>query len=332
MSPRCDADRVTNALNRANNISHVASANGAVNADAVNDKRALSSHLFRGSLYRDQDATAPIYNYARFLPFVQAVEAFYSAFRYASDNAKKRIPVDPDAQWERGDGKMVHPANRRGTTAQVEAYCAAPPYARRSHWGPDVFSRFAIASLAALALQWSSTGASIMIVYFTPTVGECLQFFFRPKLTVLPIGLGCRSGAYLLYGGVATLIWVILVFSSFLSHYAMSYPAAASPSLAHRVAAHVAVFFRRLAKFLATCNAAWIITAFLLQFGNFYDRCYCNSDVLGLGKRAHNVMLLEASDISAMKAAWIGGIVLAVVPSGLFLAFLNVLMDPPLPP
>ncbi|KAJ6605676.1 hypothetical protein B0H10DRAFT_2076592 [Mycena sp. CBHHK59/15] len=103
------------------------------------------------------------------------------------------------------------------------------------------------------------------------------------------------------------------------------------PDFSHRAAAHMAVFLRRLAKFLATCNAAWIMAAFLMQFGNFYDRCYCNSDVLGLGKRAHNVMVLENSDISAMKAAWIGGVVLAVAVSSLFLGFINVFIDPPLP-
>ncbi|KAJ6559107.1 hypothetical protein DFH09DRAFT_1161926 [Mycena vulgaris] len=314
LSPRCDAERVTKALNRANKIAYVASSNAAVNVDTVSDVRAISVHPYRGALYRDQDATAPIYNYARFLPFVQIVEEFASAFRYAAENARKRTAVNFEP-WEPDDGNTIHPANRKGSTTQVEAYCSVPDHvrrSRRSHWGPDVFSRFAIASIAALALQWSTTGASVLIVYFTPTVG-----------------LGCRSGAYLLYGAVATLIWAILVVSSILSHYATTHPE--YPDLSHRAAAHLAVFLRRFAKVLATCNAAWIIAAFLLQFGNFYDRCYCNSDVLGLGKRAHNVMVLEASDITSMKAAWIGGVVLAVVVSGLFLGFINVFIDPPLP-
>ncbi|KAJ6612512.1 hypothetical protein B0H10DRAFT_2051916, partial [Mycena sp. CBHHK59/15] len=101
-------------------------------------------------------------------------------------------------------------------------------------------------SLAALALQWATSGASIVIVFFTPTVGNASDF-------------------------------------------------------SHRAAAHLAVVLRRLAKFLATCNAAWIMAAFLMQFGNFYDRCYCN-------RMAHSVMVLENSDISAMNAAWIGGV------------------------
>ncbi|KAJ6477355.1 hypothetical protein C8R47DRAFT_1140144 [Mycena vitilis] len=314
ISPRCDAERVTNALNRANNISYVASPNGAVNADTVNKMRALSFHTYRGSLYSDQDAAGPpIYNYARLFSFVQVVEEFVAAYRYATENSKAHKPVDRSAQWVATDGKTIHPANRSGTAAQVEAYCSAPAYVRRSNWGPGVFSRFLIASLAALALQWSTSGASVLIVYFTPTVG-----------------LGCRSGAYLLYAAVATLIWWLLVVSSALTHYATIYPE--YPDVSQRAAAYAAISLRRVAKFLATCNAAWIISAFLLQFGNFYDRCYCNSDVLGLGKRAHNVMLLEGPDISAMKAAWIGGVILAVVVSSLFLGFINVFIDPPLPP
>ncbi|KAJ6477352.1 hypothetical protein C8R47DRAFT_1140135 [Mycena vitilis] len=275
--------------------------NGAVNADTVNKLRALSFHTYRGSLYSDQDAAGPpIYNYARLFSFVQVVEEFVAAFRYATENSKAHKPVDSSAQWVAADGKTIHPANRSGTVAQVEAFVALRLI-------------FLIASLAALALQWSTSGASVLIVYFTPTVGS-----------------GCRSGAYLLYAAVATLIWWLLVVSSALTHYATIYPE--YPDVSQRAAAYAAISPRRVAKFLATCNAAWIISAFLLQFGNFYDRCYCNSDVLGLGKRAHNVMLLEGPDISAMKAAWIGGVILAVVVSSLFLGFINVFIDPPLPP
>ncbi|KAJ7784477.1 hypothetical protein B0H16DRAFT_1492644 [Mycena metata] len=309
ISPRCDADRVTAALTRANDISFVAGPNGAVKANSVNEMRALSFHPYRGSLYSDQESTAPIYAYSRFFSFILVVEEFASAFHYATENSRNRRPVDPNARWEPGDGKTIDPANRTGTAEQVEAYCAAPAYVRRSHWGRNALSRFLVASLAALALQWSSTGASVLIVYFTPTVG--------------------KSFAYLLYGAMATLIWWLLVLSSVTGHYATAYPE--FPEFSHRAAAGSSVFLRRVAKFLATLNAAWIITAFLLQFGNFYDRCFCNSDVLGLGKMAHNVMVLEGSDISAMKAAWIGGVVLGVVVSSLFLGFINLFIDPPLP-
>ncbi|KAF7365133.1 hypothetical protein MVEN_00384600 [Mycena venus] len=327
ISPRCDAARVGKAINDTNEHSFVARPTGpAVNANRINKMRALCLHSERDSLHRDEDATAPIFHYARLFSFTLVVEQFVSVFYYASENAKEHFAVD-GAPWEAGDGKTVDPANRKGTKAQVTAYCRPsafsspansypPPHVRQSHWGPDVFSRLFIASVVALALQWSTSGASILIVYFTPTVGE--------------------SASYLLYAAVATVIWVIMVISSVITHHATIYPEYLNLSQQRRRerrgAALIAVFLRRLAKCLATCNAVWILAAFLMQFGNFYDRCYCNAAVIGFGKRAHEVMTLNGNDISAMRAAWIGGVVLAVVGSALFWGFIQVFIDPPLPP
>ncbi|KAJ7784478.1 hypothetical protein B0H16DRAFT_1492647 [Mycena metata] len=304
-SPRCDSERVPTALNRANEITFVAGPNGVVKAEQVNEMRALSLHPERQSLYSDQEATAPIYAYARFFSFGKVVEEFVSAFEYANQNSKARQPVDPTAIWEPGDGKSVDAANRRGTADQVEAYCSAPAYVRRSHWGPDALSRFCIASLAALALQWSTTGASVVIVYFTPT-----------------IGVGCGSLTFLIYGAVATLIWATLVLSSILTHYASYHE---FRSFSHRAAAYASVFLRRLAKFLATLNAALIIGVFLLRFGNFFNRCYCNSNVISLGKMAHDVIVLGAGDLTAMRTSWTGGVALAVVSCVFYLGFINIL-------
>ncbi|KAJ7927974.1 hypothetical protein B0H13DRAFT_1968835 [Mycena leptocephala] len=242
ISPRCDAERVTNAINRANNISHVAGPNGTANADTINDMRALSFHLYRGSLHQIERAH----------------------------------PCRPTSEWEAGDGMTIHPANRRGQQpSRGVLQCSA--LVRRSNWGPDVFSRIFIASVAALALQWSTSGASILIVYFTPTVG-----------------LGCRSGAYLLYAA-----WHIDLGNS--RHKQHDQPLAATypeyPDLSQRIAASSAF-----------------------------------SCAVSPSKRAHNVMQLTGTDISAMKAAWIGGVVLAVAVSSLYLSFINVFIDPPLPP
>ncbi|KAJ7473552.1 hypothetical protein FB451DRAFT_1468457 [Mycena latifolia] len=315
ISPRCDSERLTKALSSINKKhSYVAGSNGPVRADSVNEMYALSLHPPRGSLYRDQEATAPIYNYARFFPFAQVVEEVACAFQCATEKANRRITVNSDP-WvkESGDVHTINPANRTGSAEQVEMYC--PPHVRRSPWGPGVFSRFFKASFAALALQWCTSGASLLVVYATPTVGECL---------------GCRSLAYLLYATVATIIWAILVLSSLISHYATTHPVAGFP---HRVAAQTAIFFRRLAKLLAVGNAVWIVTALLLQFANFFDRCWCNSNVLVLGRgAAHNVMFLGPDDISAMRTAWIGGVVLGIGGSGLFLAVFALSNNPPRAP
>ncbi|KAJ6544476.1 hypothetical protein B0H19DRAFT_1221960 [Mycena capillaripes] len=321
ISPRCDAERITRALNNANKkLAYVASSAAPVKADSVNEMYALSLHPQRGSLYRDQEATAPIYNYDRVFAQALVVEEVAFAFQCATEKANKRIAVnsDPWVVEESGENKSIHPANRTGLADQVKMYC--PPYARRSPWGPEVFSRCFKASMAAFALQWCTSGASILVVYATPTVG---QYFC----------LGCRSLAYLLYASVATLIWAILVVSSILSHYATTHPVRGFPDVPHRLAAYVSILLRRFAKILAVCNTVWIVTALLLQFGNFFDRCWCNSNVLVLGKqKSHNVMFLGPDDISAMKTAWIGGVVLGLGGSGLFLTIFALSNDPPLPP
>ncbi|KAF7288538.1 hypothetical protein HMN09_01382800 [Mycena chlorophos] len=312
LSPRCDYERVSKALHEANELAYATGPNGVVPVSDITDERAFSihNHAKHQALYADQEATAPIYNYARFLPFVHVVEDVAGAFDAATKRAHNRLSVS-GARWEPGDGRKIHSANRRGTADEVEAYCTQPPRVRQSHWGAGVFTRFLIASVSGLGLQWATTGASVAIVYFTPTVG-----------------MGCRSGAYLVYGGAATLVWFMMVVSSFLAHYATSYTPRAQQSPSEWTAEHLSILLRRFAKTLATLNAAWIVVAFMLQFANFYDRCYCNADVLGLGRRAHIVMVLLPSDISNMTSSWGGGVALGIIASAVWWGWINVLRDP----
>jgi hypothetical protein len=131
------------------------------------------------------------------------------------------------------------------------------------------------------------------------------------------IGLGCRSGSYILYAATGTLIWAIMVASSWLSYYStIAAQRASPPRLANvppsplpavRVTSALAILLRRLGKFLAVCNSVWIVLSCIFQFSSFYDRCYCNSSVLGLGKNAYDVITLLDSDIGVMKGSWIGG-------------------------
>lgn len=98
-------------------------------------------------------------------------------FFAASQRAHLHRPVSSRVVWEKGDRVvgLLHPNNRWGAQAEVEAYClpvGEPFLQRRSPWGPDVFSRIIIASAIALALQWGTTGAAIIVVWFTPTTGE----------------------------------------------------------------------------------------------------------------------------------------------------------------
>jgi len=54
-----------------------------------------------------------------------------------------------------------------------------------------------IATMIGIILQWGTTGGAILIAYKTPV-----------------IGLGCDSGAYLLYGAASTVAWFLQVMSA----------------------------------------------------------------------------------------------------------------------
>ncbi|GLB39631.1 hypothetical protein LshimejAT787_0701410 [Lyophyllum shimeji] len=194
ISPKCDARRVTQAVERANNMAYVATpTDGPVLASALSRQRAISPvQGDEDPLRHDETCTVPIYNYARFLPWVQAVEEVSEAFRAASGRAHLHLPVNSDMDWAQEDRYVtgLHHRNRSGNRTQVENYCVPlgdTSLKRRSPWGPDVLSRVVIASAIALGLQWGTTGAAMIIVWFTPTTG-----------------LGCRSGAYILYGAAST--------------------------------------------------------------------------------------------------------------------------------
>ncbi|KAG5333926.1 hypothetical protein C0989_004640 [Termitomyces sp. Mn162] len=167
-------------MGRANDMAYVATPSGTVVlATSISQEQAISLRQgVNDPLYNDERCTVPIYNYARFLPWVQAVEEVSQKFRAASDHAHLHLSVDSSVEWKRGEkyATGINPKNRIGHRAQVEAYClslgeqALPT--RRSMWGPDVFSRIVIASLIALSLQWGTTGAAVVVVWFTPTTGK----------------------------------------------------------------------------------------------------------------------------------------------------------------
>ncbi|KAG6893394.1 hypothetical protein C0992_010186, partial [Termitomyces sp. T32_za158] len=181
ISPKCDAKRINEAMRRANNTAYVAGASGnPILAIYLSQEQAISVvEEVSDPLFHDERCTVPIYNYARFLSWVQSVEKVSETFRAASQHAHLHHSVDPSIEWEKEENHTtgVNPKNRIGTRAQVNAYCV--PHGEQSSdckfmWGPNVFSRIFLASLIALALQWGTTGAAVIAVWFTPTIGKVL--------------------------------------------------------------------------------------------------------------------------------------------------------------
>lgn len=164
ISPKCDSERVNQAMDKANKIAYVATLDGEPTlASNKSNKRAIYLRKGAGEIHRDEQCTPPIYNYARFLPWTLAVENVYYAFREASERSNSYQPVDSAKGWEKGDRNMrVHRLNRSGSQAQVTAYVRTEPpeiYPRhRSRWGSGVVSRFLLAALVALCLTWGTTG------------------------------------------------------------------------------------------------------------------------------------------------------------------------------
>ncbi|KAF7377820.1 hypothetical protein MSAN_00205500 [Mycena sanguinolenta] len=304
ISPKCDADRVHQAVDKANKNAYVATFEGEpILASEKSTKRAIYLRKGTGAIHRDEQSTPPIYNYARFLPWTLAVEHVYYAFREASERSSIHQPVNAGMNWERGDkNTRIHHLNRRGSQAQVTAYVSfeqAEFPRSRSRWGSGVVSRFLLAALAALSLTWGTTGAAIIVAFFTPTRG-----------------LACRSGSYLIYGVISTLVWILLVISSVLAHYST----------------FTITVKGRLGKILASINAVWVILTCLFQFSSFFDRCWCDSSVFYLGaKNAYNVINVGQADVNALNAPWIGGVALASGCAVLFMGFVNVLINPALP-
>ncbi|KAJ7703797.1 hypothetical protein B0H16DRAFT_1638430 [Mycena metata] len=314
ISPKCDHERVHQAVERANKIAYVASPSGEPRlASELSTKRAIYLSKGTGDVHRDEHCTAPIYNYARFLPWSLSVENVYYAFREASERSQSYEPVDSGLEWEKGvkgDRNMrVHPRNRTGSLSQVSDYVKIKAaefemnLRPRSRWGPGVVSRFLLAALLALSLTWGTTGAAVLVAFFTPTKG-----------------IGCRSGSYLIYGVNSTLVWMLLVASSLLAHYStftVSFKGRYMHTKTTRLAGVLSIILRRLGKVLASLNSVWLILACLFQFGSVFDRCWCNSSV--------------PYYVEALNAPWIGGVALASGCAILFIGFVNVLINPALP-
>lgn len=318
LSPKCDYARVRKAMDNADAMAFVATddSDGVIKASDLSEKRAVSIDTnIENPSSPDEMLTPPVYNYARAILWSRSAEDVFDAFRIASNNAKIHKPVTTGATWKNVNRRdFIDPSNRKGNASEVNAYCRLPRYPGRSPWATGMFSRMFVASLLPLALQWATTGAAVLVVYFTPTVG-----------------LGCRSLGYLIYGALATIIWAMLVMSSILSHYASSYsdrPRSPFSSVAVRLVKAVSNLLRWGGKLVAIVNAIWIIAAGMLQFTSVYDNCYCNSSVLGRGAQyAYDIIVFDSLDLSQTKAAWFGALALAGSTSLGFIFYMSLLTD-----
>jgi hypothetical protein len=160
------------------------------------------------------------------------------------------------------------------------------------------------------------------------------------------VGLGCRSGSYLIYGVLGTISFIFLIISFLLSHaIALRYqdiyegklsskgnadPESAGEemqmlpnqeledidlslqtrSTAHSILSFLAVSTRILGKFIATINSFWIIVSSIFEYTGVYSSCWCNTDALTLGARGYVVLFLTPENFNTViKNFWVGGVV-----------------------
>ncbi|KAJ3722034.1 hypothetical protein DFJ43DRAFT_674249 [Lentinula guzmanii] len=311
ISPKCDRGRIRKSLQYANEFAYVAveDSDKPRRANEISDQRAIFLREDEDALYDDERCTSPVYNYARLFSWTAVVEEVCVHFEEATKRSRLHRPVASEKEWVLGEkSNCVRWENRHGTSHEVVAYCA-PLFPTLNRQGSGLYGRIAVASIMALVLQWGTAGAAIVVAIETPTRG-----------------LGCLSGSFLIYASASTIVWFLLLLASLLSHYS-SIDATYS-----NVAATLSIIIRRIGKILAAANAMWILAACIFQFTSFFDRCYCNSSTLGLGAaKAYNVIIFTEADQSSMRGAWIGATFLAVGSVVIYIIFINLYVNPPLP-
>ena len=145
------------------------------------------------------------------------------------------------------------------------------------------------AAVFALLLQVGITGAAVIIIVATPTVG-----------------LGCRSLGYTVYGGIAIIIMFLTIISTILARISETRKGK-SPHV-EDVTSFFAITLRRTCYVLALVNSVGLIVLSCFQFSNSLSNCYCNSSALGNGPNTYIVVVLQdwVSQMRLFRAIGIG--------------------------
>lgn len=162
---------------------------------------------------------------------------------------------------------------------------------------------------------------SLVHTYIWCVGNMCHQEIFTQPIAFL--GLGCRTASNILYGILATLIWAMLVLSSILAYHSTRISTSEILSRSARICRSLSILLRRIGKFIATVNAIWIVLSSIFQFSNVFDRCWCNSSVIGLHRKAYTIIDYSHFDLTGTKAAWISGMALAAVTAFTFILSIN---------
>ncbi|PVF92989.1 hypothetical protein CPB86DRAFT_829638 [Serendipita vermifera] len=235
----------------------------------------------------DAERAGPLYNYAKVFVWSHIVDHVIDAIQRNILNSPsitvQSLPPTPNV----GENLEMRPIlSHSPVSPSRDQYLSPPPTItvvspsllaegpepgrylwedeRNAFWKRAVYSRIFWASMSATLLNIATVGSAFWLDFLTPTVG-----------------LGCRSGGVLVYWMSSYIIWIILVFSAWISdrwsvHEATQRFNRQEPG--RYALGTLAVALRLLGKTLAILNSAWIIMHSMFEFTRFYNRCYCQTN------------------------------------------------------
>ncbi|KAJ7136656.1 hypothetical protein C8R44DRAFT_868783 [Mycena epipterygia] len=246
----------------------------------------------------DERREGPIFTFARIFTSFACVEHVGRGFAVSIEKFRKRAPIPEGAE----DAAKSCGFQPREDLIAFTAWSRIPTPAIQHMVG---------AAIVALFLQWGTTGAAIYVAYNTPAVG-----------------LGCRSGSYLIYGIAATVSWAMLVVSHLFSHAFMQRfehdPERPRKGVIPMGAlAGLAVSTRLTGKAIAISNALWLIASSVLEDIGTFQTCWCQTVAFQYHANGWTPVFKGAADLRATAGGiWIGGfifsIAVCVMVSGFF--------------
>ncbi len=158
LSPKTDSNRIRRAFDHANPCFFVAADDGPPEQARVGSGLLINIRAeSRDTIDEDELSSAPVYFYARALTWMRVArkvaDGFDAASQHASDHRTNGIP----------------PSNRE----DVIRYCKSDDQTNTHSY--EIYSIFVRSALLAIFLQWGTTGAAIMAMFFTPTKGQLIQ-------------------------------------------------------------------------------------------------------------------------------------------------------------
>ncbi|KAJ7608382.1 hypothetical protein FB45DRAFT_877247 [Roridomyces roridus] len=231
----------------------------------------------------DERREGPLFNYARIFTWSAFAEHVHSGFYSAVKHLQNGAPT-PSTNSEAALACGFEP--HQNLTAYT-VWAAVPPSTIHHMIG---------AACIALFLQWGTAGPAFYVAYQTPV-----------------IGIGCDSGSYLIYGVAATVSWVVLVFSSLLSHAYMQRIELDPHKQASSLLAGLAVLSRLLGKAIGIANAIWLVAFNVMQQIGTYDNCWCRTNAFSLHANGWALLFKSSAELRAITGdLWIGSFIWSV--------------------